>query len=131
MGRHAPSSDSGTAMGGGQLFAVPSRLVLAELASTSICLPGPRLRGQCSQTSWPPRFAWKRPPGCTLFGIVTAYFCTRDGRTGIWTWSVELGPLPCGTMTIVSWPSSDAWNCWPGPTPGGTVTAKVWSIGRC
>eukprot|EP00962_Isochrysis_galbana_P041738 scaffold15396_cov140-Isochrysis_galbana.AAC.2 len=28
-------------------------------------------------------------------------------------------------MTIVSCPSSDAWNCWPGPTPGGTVTAYV------
>eukprot|EP00964_Phaeocystis_antarctica_P147290 scaffold113826_cov55-Phaeocystis_antarctica.AAC.1 len=32
-------------------------------------------------------------------------------------------------MTIVSWPSSDAWNCWPGPTPAGTVNAKVCIIG--
>merc|ERR1712087_291401 len=112
-------------MGGGQTFAVLLPFVLDGLASTSICLPGPIVRGQVSHTSCPPRLAWKRPPGCTPFGMVTAYFWTFDGRTGICTWRVDEGPEPCGTMTIVSCPSSDAWNCWPGPTPGGTVTAKV------
>ena len=56
-------------------------------------------------------------------------FCTLLGRAGICTCSVEEGPDPWGTMTMVSWPSSDAWNCWPGPTPAGTVTAKVCIIG--
>eukprot|EP00964_Phaeocystis_antarctica_P159220 scaffold130188_cov63-Phaeocystis_antarctica.AAC.5 len=51
------------------------------------------------------------------------------GRAGICTCSIEEGPDPRGTMTILSWPSSDAWNCWPGPTPAGTVTAKVCIIG--
>ena len=63
------------------------------------------------------------------WGTVTAYFCTLLGRAGICTCSVEEGPDPWGTMTMVSWPSSDAWNCWPGPTPAGTVTAKVCIIG--
>ena len=79
--------------------------------------------GHTSHTSCPPRLAWKRPLGETPLGIVTAYFCTLDGRAGICTCSVLLGPLPCGTITMVSCPSSEAWNCWPGPTPGGTVTA--------
>merc|ERR1719230_1534159 len=119
------SNSSGMAMGGGQVLAGVLLPPLPEFASTSICFPGPRLRGQLSQTRLPPRLAWKRPPGCTPAGIVTAYFCTLVGRIGICTCKVELGPLPCGTMTMVSWPSSEAWNCWPGPTPEGTVTAKV------
>merc|ERR1719198_295233 len=117
---------SGTPIGGGHVFGgLPFLLLAAEAESTSICFPGPRLRGQFSHTSCPPRLAWNRPPGCTPVGIVTAYFCTLLGRTGICTCRVELGPLPLGTITMVSWPSREAWNCWPGPTPGGTVTANV------
>ena len=89
----APSSSSGTPIGGGQLLAVPP-LVDDVDASTSICFPGPRLRGHVSHTSCPPRLAWKRLPGCMPCGTVTAYFCTLLGRTGICTWSVEFGPLP-------------------------------------
>ena len=39
---------SGMPMGGGQVF---GWLTPAELASTSICFPGPRLRGQFNHTS--------------------------------------------------------------------------------